>query len=292
MRKFIYSGLSLVLALFMLASCDNNYDDLMTANVKTGGLVVPATSIAYLLGATPSFTVKLTVPNGPGITSVEVWVRYLRRADSKYSNLVLMKTIDVASSNLTVPAVKDYPLVYADLIKGVTVGAVALPANENLLPIGDTWELSYVSVMADGRRVDNSAITKIDVSNRWAASYILSSYVLRAGDPVLSGYIRNIPWKLATNSAKSVIYTKTHPWADGSTVGGIGPWVLTMDDSAGPNAPMPVTVTDAVNAAVKNNPAYNSRYDPAKKTFYISVFWGSGPTNRAAVDTLVYSGPF
>ena len=147
--------------------------------------------------------------------------------------------------------------------------------------------------MADGRSVLNSAVTKIDVSNRWAASYLMSGYALREGDPVLSGYFSDVPWKLATNSAKSVIFTKIQVWGDGtSTVGGIGPWVLTMDDSAGPDAPMPVTVTDAANAAVKNNPAYNNRYEPSTKTFYISVYWGTGPTNRAATDTLVYSGPY
>lgn len=276
---------------FVFSSC-NKEVDLVTADAKEGGLVIPSKSIAYLLGATPIVNVSLSVPIGPGITSIEILNKYLRRADNTYSDEVIMKTIDVASSNLTAIAIKDYTITYAELIKDVKIAAISLPANENLLPIGDTWELTYRSVMADGRKVINNVTTKIDVSNRWAASYLLSSYVLRAGDNTLSGYLHNVSWKLATNSAKSVIYTKTHPWADGSTIGGIGPWVLTIDDSAGPNVTMPVTVTDAVNAAVKNNPAYNSRYEPSTKTFYISVYWGSGPTNRAATDTLVYSGPY
>jgi len=292
MKKIIFSVLSLILTVVIFTSCDKKYTDLMTADAKTGGIVVPAGSIAYLLGATPSLNVSLTVPKGPGITSIEVYNQYLRRADTVNSNSVLMKTIDVSSANTSADDVADFSISYADLTKDILVGGAALPADENLLPIGDTWQLTYISVMADGRRVQNSSITGIDVSNRWAASYLLSGYVLREGDPVLSGYYRNIPWKLATVGAKSVVYFKTHLWADGGTIGGIGPWVLTMDDSAGPNNPMPVKVTDAINSAVKNNPAYNSRYVPATKTFYISVFWGSGPTNRAATDTLVYSGPF
>ena len=295
MKKIIFSALSLILTVVLLNSCTKNYTDLMTADVKTGGLVVPTKSIAYLLGATPSVSVALSVPKGPGITSVEIYNQYLRRADTVYSNTVLMKTIDVTSANTSDEATEDYTINYADLIAGISVGGSPLPSDENLLPIGDTWTLTYVSVMADGRRVDNSNTTKIDVSNRWAASYMLSGYVLRSDpfDPVLSGPYHNIPWKLATNSAKSVIYFKTHYWADGSTgISGIGPWILTIDDSAGPDAPMPVAVTDAANPAVKNNPTYNSRYEPSTKTFYISVFWGSGPTNRAAVDTLVYSGPY
>ena len=292
MKKLIFSALSLIFTVVILTSCDKKYSDLMTADAKTGGLVVPAGSIAYLLGATPSLSVSLTVPKGPAITSIEVYNKYLRRADTVYSNSVLMKTIDVSSANASADDLADYSISYANLTKDILVGGAALPADENLLPIGDTWQLTYISVMADGRRVENSSITGIDVSNRWAASYLLSGYVLRADDAVLSGSYHKVPWKLATVGAKSVIYFKTHLWADGSSVGGIGPWVLTIDDSAGPNSPMPVKVTDALNAAVKNNPAYNSRYDPAKKTFYISVFWGAGPTSRAATDTLVYSGPF
>lgn len=294
MKKIIFSALSLVLTVLIFTSCDKKYTDLMTADAKTGGLVVPAGSIAYLLGATPSLSVALTVPKGPGIASIEVYNKYLRRADTTLSNSVLIKTLDISSANTTADVVADFNINYADLSKDILVGGAALPADENLLPIGDTWEFTYISVMADGRRVENSSTTGIDVSNRWAASYLLSGYVLRSDpfDPVLSGTYHNIPWKLATVGAKSVIYFKTHLWADGSVVGGIGPWVLTMDDSAGPNNPMPVKVTDALNAAVKNNPAYNSRYVPATKTFYISVFWGTGPTNRAATDTLVYSGPF
>jgi len=293
MKKIIFSALSLIFTAMIFTSCDDTYTDLMTATVKTGGIVSPTESIAYLLGATPIVNVGLEIPMGPGVTSVEVYNRYLRRADDVYSNMVLIKTIDVASANSTELVATEYTLTYADLTKDILVDGVALPEDENLLPIGDTWELSYVSIMADGRMVDNSALTKIDVSNRWAASYLMSGYALREGDPVLTGYFSDLPWKLATNSAKSVIFTKIQVWGDGvSQVGGIGPWVLTMDDSAGPDSPMPVTVTDAVNAAVKNNPEYNSRYEPSTKTFYISVFWGGGPTNRAAVDTLVYSGPY
>ena len=293
MKKLIFSALSLIFVVLAFTSCEITPKDFMTADAKTGGIVSPNLSIAYLLGATPIVDVALEVPKGPGIASIEVYNRYLRRADTTYSTEALMKTIEVGSSNSAETVAKDYTITYADLSSGITVDGDPLPADENLLPIGDTWELKYISIMDDGRRVENSALTKIDVSNRWAASYLMSGYALREGDPVLTGYFSDIPWKLATNSAKSVIFTKIQVWGDGtSTVGGIGPWVLTMDDSAGPDAPMPVTVTDAVNAAVKNNPDYNSRYEPSTKTFYISVFWGSGPTNRAAVDTLVYSGPY
>ena len=278
---------------FLLFNACNESEDLVTKDAKTGGLVVPTGNIAYLLNATPTVSVALSALQGPGIQSIEVYNQYIANSEGTESNVALMKTIDVASSNSAAEVAKDYKLVYADLIKGLTIGGKALPADESALPLGDYFTLSYVSVMADGRKVLNNATTKISIANQWTGSYLMSYYALRAGDPVLTGYVSDMPWKLATAGKKSVVYWKTHLWGDGvGVIGGIGPWLLTIDDSGGQSKPMPVTVTDAANPAVKNNPAYNSRYEPSTKTFYISVFWGTGPTNRAAVDTLVYSGPY
>lgn len=133
-----------------------------------------------------------------------------------------------------------------------------------------------------------TTIIQVPVANKWEGSYSLSYYALRAGDNVLSGNIRNLAWKLSTNGAKSVIYFKTHLWGDGkSGIGGIGPWTITIDDSVTPNK---ISISDAANSAVVLNPAYPNRYDPETKTFYLSAYWGTGPTNRAATDTLVYTG--
>lgn len=276
----------------MFSSC-NESEDLVTKDAKTGGIVYPTRNIAYLLNATPKVSIALNVPQGNGVQSVKVYNQYIGKSDTTESNVVLMKTIDVSSSNLTEDAAKDYTLVYADLIKGLTIDGKPLPANENALPLGDEFVLTYISVLSDGREAVNNYDTKIAIANQWTGSYTMNYWALRAGDPVLTGYISDMPWKLATSGKKSVVYFKTHLWGDGKgTIGGIGPWTLTMDDSGGQTKPMPVTVKDDLNAAVKNNPAYDSRYEPSTKTFYISVFWGTGPAHRAAVDTLVYSGPF
>jgi hypothetical protein len=275
---------------FLVLAC-NKSEDLVTADAKTGGLIFPTGSFPYKLGATPEFTINLRIPMGPGINTIEVYNKYFRRADTVESNSALMKTIDVASANLTEEITKDLVLTYADLTKDVLVKGEPLPANESLIPIGDAWELTYVSILADGRKVTNSYTTDVAAANRWAGPYLLSSYVLRAGDPVLSGNIYDLPWELLTGGSNSVIYGAIHPWGDGvSTIGGIGPWTLTIDDSGGPDNPMPVVVTDAANPAVVNNPDYYCRYDPSTKTFYLSVYWGNGPAHRAATDTLVYNG--
>jgi len=135
-----------------------------------------------------------------------------------------------------------------------------------------------------------STFIQVPVANKWEGTYSMNYYCLRAGDAVLSGNVRNMTWKLQTSGAKSVTYWKTHLWGDGkSGVAGIGPWKITIDDSVTPNA---ITVTDAANAVLTTLPSYPNRYDPATKTFYLSVYWGTGPTNRAATDTLKYTGAY
>jgi hypothetical protein len=131
----------------------------------------------------------------------------------------------------------------------------------------------------------------LPVANKWEGTYKMKGTILRAGDDVLSGYYKNRTYKLGTFGPNSVKLNKKMAWADSETdyAGGIDLWVITISEASVPN---PITsVTDASNAAVKADPAYPNRYDPALKTFFMSVYWGTGPTNRATTDTLVYSGP-
>jgi hypothetical protein len=142
-----------------------------------------------------------------------------------------------------------------------------------------------ISNLSDG-------IVTVSIRNQWDGSYMMKGWVLRAGDAARTGNFSGVEWKLGTVGKSAVAFWQPQIWADGSTVGGIGNWVLSIDDSNGPNNPMPVSVSDPTNPAVSSNPDYNNRYDPATKTFYISVYWGAGPSSRAAIDTLVYTGPY
>jgi hypothetical protein len=135
-----------------------------------------------------------------------------------------------------------------------------------------------------------TTIIQVPVANIYEGTYNMSYYILRNVPPIdlaLSGNYRNLAWKLGTSGANSVTYWKTHPWSDGkSAVGGIGPWMLTIDPATNL-----VTVTDAANATLTNRPGYISRYVPATKTFYVGVTWSTAGT-REATDTLVYSGKY
>jgi hypothetical protein len=170
-NRIIFNVFLPMLALGLILSACQKNDDLLTADAKTGGLAIPTKSVPYKLGATPTVPLQLTVPMGPGISKIEVFNQYTRSADGVTSNKVLMSTIDIASGNVTAEMVKDFSVAYADLKNGLTLDGAALPDDETLLPIGDSWKLSYESIMADGRRVVNNGKTNIAVANIYAGTY-------------------------------------------------------------------------------------------------------------------------
>jgi len=154
-----------------------------------------------------------------------------------------------------------------------------------MVPITITNATGGVMIAANMKTV----LYSLPVANKWEGTYKMKGTILRAGDPVLSGYYKGRTYKLGTNGPNSVILNKGMAWADSETdyAGGIGAWVITISEPANT-----ITVSDATNGAVTADPSYPNRYDPATRTFYMSVYWGTGPTNRATTDTLVYSAPY
>jgi hypothetical protein len=167
--------------------------------------------------------------------------------------------------------------------------------NANLISLSDKFMAPVTIASVSGNVVIASnmctVLYKLPLANKWEGTYSMNGSVLRAGDAVLSGSYTNRIYKLATTGPNNVTLNQGMAWADASTdyCGGISYWTITISEATVPN---PITVTDATNPAVTTNPAYYNRYDPATKTFYISVYWGSGPTNRATTDTLLYIGPY
>jgi hypothetical protein len=50
-------------------------------------------------------------------------------------------------------------------------------------------------------------------------------------------------------------------------------------------------VTLSSSGGLINAPGYNTRYEAASKTFFISGTWGGGPSSRLLTDTLTYMSP-
>ena len=157
-----------------------------------------------------------------------------------------------------------------------------------MIPITIADASSGVTVAANMQTV----LWQLPIANKWEGTYKMKGYILRDPYPDYTGWYKNRTMKLATAGPNSVQITNLLYWAPpsaSSSVGGIGNWVITISEASVPN---PITLVDPANAAVKLLSTYPNRYDPATKTIYMSVYWGSGPTNRATTDTLTYYGPY
>jgi hypothetical protein len=167
-------------------------------------------------------------------------------------------------------------------------------SGANTLSLNDKFMAPITIQTATGGVVvsenKKTVLYKLPIANKWEGTYKARGTVLREGDPVLSGYYKNRTYKLGTSGANSVTFDKIFGWSDGNgTIGGIGYWTITISEATTPNT---IALKDPDNAVVKLLSTYPNRYDPTTRTFYMSVYWGTGPTNRATTDTIVYSGPY
>lgn len=254
----------------MFSSCIES-EDLVTKDATTGGLVVTTGSIPYKLGATPVVNIAMDVPQGPAIVSVEVYNQYFDADAGTESNKVLMKTIDIASANATEDASKPFTVNYTELSKGITVNGGALPSDESLLPIGNNWLLTYVSIMSDGRKVLNNASTNIAVANKYAGFYQSVGVFTH---PTAGPRAINEEKFLTPLSA----YSCRIPAGD---LGGSGySVVITVD-------PATNTVTFSGGAPTDMFPlAERSYFDPATGVFYLHYFYVGGSGDRLMDEVL------
>jgi len=119
--------------------------------------------------------------------------------------------------------------------------------------------------------------------NPYDGYYSYKGYVLRAGDPVLTGNFTGLSMALVTSGANTVQFATSAIWGDGVSGIAAGLPILTV------NADNSVTLA-STTGQVYNDPNYQSRYEAASKTFFISFTWGAGPSQRLSTDTLAFTG--
>jgi len=250
-----------ILAL-MAVSCNKN-EDIVTADAKTGGLIVPVTTnFPYKLANTPQVDVTLDIPAGPAITSIKVYNSFYSPDLDASSNEVVMLTIPVTGSTVS------FSVTYADLINGLVLDGNPLPADETLLGIASRWTFVYHSVLADGREVVNTATTAVVVDNIYAGTYhVTGTFIHPTAGP------RDIDEDkfLASLSAYQV----------SSTTGDLGPdypTIITIDPAT--NA-CTVTSGDGNTYTMEMTAGTPSYFDPATGKFYLYYFYiGTGGLPR------------
>jgi hypothetical protein len=192
----------LTFALFAFAAC-NESEDIITDDAQTGGLLDGSrVNVNYVVGAPEGpYTAELFVNQGRDkVTEIRLYksftttVKYtetvegeeVERSKTFVSNEVLDKTVPVTeqekhyvntSWNLT------------ELISGLKIENLAgetndLPSDDQQYLVGDRWTFRVVSVLSDGREVQQAYNINVNVSTRYAGTYrVLTSAYYRIGVP-------------------------------------------------------------------------------------------------------------
>lgn len=253
--------------MLFLTSCLEN-EDLMTSDVKTGGLIVPGTSsFPYKLGETTTINLAVKVPQGPAVSAIKVTSQFYNVVTKKSSNVVPLTTINVGGANATADADVAFSVTYADLSKDIVVDGTPLSAVESDNNIGDTWTLTYTSVV-DGRDAINGSKTTIAVANKYAGLY---QCVGTFQHPTAGTRDVNEEKFLTPLDAFAC-------WTGAGDLGGAGYFVTVTVDPA-TNVVTCSTGPDGA-ADIANYPGENSYYDPADGTFHLSYFYVGGSGNR------------
>lgn len=175
----------------------------------------------------------------------------------------------------------------------VTVKAGQQFAKLKILFKGDQIDFDQGYVLglkitsANGAQVPsnlNSAILLLTLQSIYEGNYDYKGYALRLGDNQLTGNFSGASAPLGTVSKYAVSFSPL--WGDGKGfIAGIDGTFLTVDPATNK-----VTAASTTNGTLHSDPGYNSHYDPATKTFYVSFSWNT-PGARQSIDTLKYSGP-
>jgi hypothetical protein len=197
---------------------------------------------------------------------------------------------DTTGSHLVQPAANKFKFpngLMVTIPKGSREGALAFTAKPTDLEGADYgFGFRIKSVSNPNYKVSgnfSTAVVIVGIRNKYDGNYSIKGYSLRAGDPVLTGNFKDLSVGLITTGPNSVIWSSLAFWGNGSGVG-IGEPEFAINPTTNK-----VTITSSGGAM--NAPGYDSRYDPASKTFYVSFTWGAGPAARLSTDTLTFTAP-
>lgn len=292
-KENILKGVAFMLSVTVLTSCLKNKNEQPDFSSTTPVVEIPVGS-PMGDGSVNSLSTSLVQKD-----AASDYVFYINYAAST------TKTTDIKVTLAVNPAMIDnYNAAHADA--KVTIvpstafslpSTITIPAGQrrvqvpvkfvsNLLSPDITYGLPVTITDASGEVISKnfaSVVIKVAVRNKYDGVYSFKGYIFREGDPVLTGNFSGLSKDLVTNGANALDFSQV--WSNGGGVAGIDGLKINVNPTTNK-----VTMTSASNATLQNDPAYDSRYDPATKTFYLSFKWGTSPATRSATDTLTYTG--
>jgi len=294
-NKNILNGLVAALCVISLSSCLKNKNEQPDFSATTPVVEIPVGSPVGD-GGVNSLTTSLIQQDTPSD-----YIYYINYAASSTKSTDIKVTLSVDPAALAAynaahasdPALTIVPTSAFTMPVSITIPAnqrrVQVPVKfiSTLLNPAIAYGLPVTITDASGEVISKkfgSVVIKVAVRNRYDGKYSFKGYIFREGDPVLSGNFKGLTKDLASNGATAVDFSQV--WSNGTAVGGIDGLTINVNPTTNK-----VTMRSTVNTGLVNDPAYDNRYDPATKTFYLSFKWGASPAGRAATDTLTYVSP-
>lgn len=290
MKSLIGVGISAL----VLSSCLKSNDHLGFQADK--GSIISEIATVNTLGGDPLFMAVSTVPAVETVDVLKVAFHNAKNVSTSDIKIVLeldnSLVTDYNAANGTnfapIPTnayTLSDPTLEITLPKG-TYGehTLTMTVTKAALSLTQTYALGFkIKSVSEGVISDlaNNMIFVLGVKNIYDGVYSMKGYILRAGDPVLTGNFSGLQYGLITAGPSSVDFHTLQVWGDGQSGVGIGIPRLTVD-------PATNNVTVASSGGATNYPGYPNRYVPATKTFYIAFTWGAGPGFRECYDTLTY----
>lgn len=266
----------------LIYSACNKSEDLVTADAKTGGLIVPTGMIPYKLGLTPSLNIDIEVPQGDPIQTIHVSYYYMRMSDTTVSN-TLKFDIAINGANENEAVKKTLPYTWETLRAGIVLPTdPQIPVTEldstiaNF--IGDYWLFSYTVTMVDGREIINNNTTNVAIANFFAGTYDVHILYFH---PTAGGTYPTVPYaddKYKKDLTPISAYDCT-TW--------FGVWennLTTIHIDAANNVTISFNRPDAVSGDPNDATKLNS-YDPVTGVIQIYYFYPGAGGNRIFWET-------
>jgi len=292
-NKNIFKGFIAALCVISLSSCLKNKNEQPDFSSTTPVVEIPVGSPVGD-GSVNSLSTSLIQKDAP--TDYYFYINYAA-SSTKPTDIKVTLSIDPAALltyNKAHPT--DTPLKIVPTNAFTMSTTITIPANQRRVEVpvkfistaldpAISYGLPVIIKDASGEVISNkfgSVVIKVAVRNKYDGKYSLKGYVFREGDTGgLTGFFKGLSRDLPSNGANAVNFAQN--WADGGGAGGIDGLTISVNPTTNK-----VTMKSTANATLANDPAYDNRYDPATKTFYISFKWGASPTSRSATDTLTY----
>ncbi|MGM9476321.1 DUF1735 domain-containing protein [Pedobacter sp. GSP4] len=290
-NKNIFNGLVAALCVISLSSCLKNKNEQPDFSGTAPVVEIPVgTPVGD--GSVNSLTTSLIQQDAP--SEYFYYINYAA-SSTKATDIKVTLSVDPATLAKYNAAHTDAPLTIVPTNAFSMSTTITIPANQRRVQVpvkfvstaldpAIAYGLPVTIKDASGEVISKnfgSVVVKVAVRNRYDGKYNFKGYIFREGDPVLTGNFKGLTKDLPSNGANAVDFGQV--WSNGTGVGGIDGLTINVNPTTNK-----VTMKSTANATLVNDPAYDSRYDPATKTFYISFKWGASPSSRSATDTLTY----